>query len=101
MVLRNTCREGFPVTSFKQTQRGSECLRCALDNHNPKVYSTDNNMDPGPVPDVLTVSCFTFILRLVIQYFITPLPHYNQVIFILLAYFRLLLASKMRGEFSV
>jgi len=32
------------------------CSRCNNDKHVPKIYSADNNMDPGPVPMELTVS---------------------------------------------
>ena len=29
------------------------CTRCKKDKHTPKIYSSDNNMDPGPVPPEL------------------------------------------------
>ena len=36
----------------------TECLRCTSDKHSPKVYSSDNNMNPGCVPPELMVgSC--------------------------------------------
>ena len=33
----------------------TECVRCRRDKHIPKVYSTANNMNPGPVPPELVV----------------------------------------------
>ena len=31
----------------------SECLQCSRDKKSPKLYSVDNNMDPGDVPPEL------------------------------------------------
>ena len=48
-----TCLEGFPGL---QLHLGSaECLRCSRDKHIPKLYSSANNMDPGPIPSELQV----------------------------------------------
>ena len=48
-----TCLESFPGL---QLHLGSaECLRCCRDKHIPKLYSSSNNMDPGPIPSKLQV----------------------------------------------
>ena len=48
-----TCLESFPGL---QLHLGSaECLRCSRDKHIPKLYSSANNMDPGPIPSELQV----------------------------------------------
>ena len=47
------CIERFPSIYVDTT---SICKRCCNDKHVPKLYSADNNMDPGPVPPELTVS---------------------------------------------
>ena len=31
------------------------CVRCCRDKHIPKMYSSANNMDPGPLPPQLQV----------------------------------------------
>ena len=48
-----TCLESFPGL---QLHLGSaECLRCSRDKRIPKLYSSANNMDPGPIPSELQV----------------------------------------------
>ena len=32
-----------------------ECVHCHSDRHIPKLYSFDDNMDPGPIPPALMV----------------------------------------------
>ena len=54
-----TCLEGFPALNVRAVSPDSEdteCVRCRQDEHIPKVYSSSNNMDPGPVPSELLVS---------------------------------------------
>ena len=46
-----TCMERFPGVTVRAT---SECVR---DKHIPNVYSCDNNMHPGHVPQALLVRC--------------------------------------------
>ena len=46
-----TCLEHFPGLK----KREGECIRCFGDKHNPKMYSSSNNMNPGPVPPELMV----------------------------------------------
>ena len=48
-----TCMERFPGMTVRATSAGTECVRCNRDKHIPKVYSCDNNMHPGPVPQAL------------------------------------------------
>ena len=43
-----TCSEGFP--GLQPRSHSTECVRCNQDKHVPKLYSSMNNMDPGPVP---------------------------------------------------
>ena len=42
------CNESFP--SIELTSSTSVCSRCSRDKQEPKLYSPDNNMDPGSVP---------------------------------------------------
>ena len=30
-----------------------ECVHCHYDKHIPKLFSFDNNMDPGPIPPAI------------------------------------------------
>jgi hypothetical protein len=46
------------------------CRRCNHDSSSPKLYSIDNNMDPGPVPSKLQVILY-------IDFIIVVLYHYN------------------------
>ena len=49
----STCLESFPGL---QLHLGSaECLHCSQDKRIPKLYSSANNMDPGPIPSELQV----------------------------------------------
>ena len=49
----STCMESFP--GMKMSSPSSECQRCCRDKVVPKLYSSANNMDPGPVPSELEV----------------------------------------------
>ena len=49
-----TCSERFP--GLQLHSNSTECLRCSRDKHTPKVYSSANNMSPGPIPPQLQVS---------------------------------------------
>ena len=48
-----TCSEGFPGLTLQSDT--TECLRCSRDRHEPKLFSSANNMDPGPLPIQLQV----------------------------------------------
>ena len=48
------CLEQFPNLRVDNHQC---CRRCATDKHVPKLFSCQNNMNPGAVPPELTVSC--------------------------------------------
>ena len=52
-----TCSEAFPGLRL----HSRECQRCSRDKHIPKLYSSANNMDPGPVPPQLQVSFKSFL----------------------------------------
>ena len=54
MVKCTTCLEQFP--GLNMHSGSTECARCHRDHHTPKLYSPDNNMDPGVVPVQLQVS---------------------------------------------
>ena len=54
-----TCLESFPGLKLKS--QSTECVRCSRDKHTPKLYSSANNMDPGPVPSELQVSIYVFL----------------------------------------
>ena len=49
----STCSEAFPGLHLHPGS--SECVRCGRDKRTPKLYSTGNNMDPGPIPTQLQV----------------------------------------------
>ena len=55
-----TCLERFPALNVKADSPDSEdteCVHCRQDEHIPKVYSSSNNMDPGPVVLTAQFSC--------------------------------------------
>jgi len=55
----NTCSVRFP--NLTMSRNNTECSCCHQDRRIPKLYSTANNMNPGPVPQQLLVSsCVTF-----------------------------------------
>ena len=56
-TLCNVCLEQFP--SIKANETGV-CNRCQGDSEVPRLYSAENNMDPGPVPPELCVSLCRF-----------------------------------------
>ena len=53
-MLCNVCLEEFPsfITNSTTTEM---CHRCNLDTQTPKIFSAENNMNPGPVPPELLV----------------------------------------------
>lgn len=59
----STCLENFPGVKMKSNS--SECVRCHLDSHIPKLYSSANNMHPGVVPPHLQVSLNGILYQLV------------------------------------
>ena len=50
----SVCSESFPGLQLRSLS--TECVRCSRDKHIPKVYSSANNMDPGPLPPQLQVN---------------------------------------------
>ena len=52
-VKCTVCLENFPTL---KVNTAGICTRCDGDKHSPKLYSPQNNMDPGPVPPQLRVS---------------------------------------------
>ena len=53
-----TCAERFPNLNVVAVSEGiTECRRCNQDKRVPKLFSTANNMNPGPLPSQLQV-CF-------------------------------------------
>lgn len=57
-TLCNICKERFPTI---RTNELGVCHRCLADSQVPKLFSVENNMDPGSVPAELCVSCI-FVL---------------------------------------
>ena len=51
----STCHELLPGHSLESS---TECTRCARDSSSSKLYSSDNNMDPGPVLPLLFLHQF-------------------------------------------
>ena len=66
LAMCSTCFE----LSFAGLPYGTTCIRCSRDSSVIKLYSHDNNMDPGSVPSQLQVY---------IHYF----AHYNTCYFIM------------------
>ena len=54
MPACTTCCKQFP--GLKVNSHSGECLSCSRDKHVPKLYSSENNMNPGPVPQQLQVN---------------------------------------------
>ena len=50
----STCSESLPGLQLHPPS--TECVCCFRDNRTPKLYSSANNMDPGPLPPQLQVS---------------------------------------------
>ena len=46
---RVTCKEAWPTKQGLSLAR-FECLRCKRHEGNPKLYSQENDMDPGALP---------------------------------------------------
>ena len=49
----STCLESFPGLQLRPPS--TECVHCYPDKHAPKMYSSANNIDPGPLPTQLQV----------------------------------------------
>ena len=47
----NVCMEMWPVRT--RLQNPYTCLRCSRDKNNPKIFSKENDMDPGDLPPCL------------------------------------------------
>ncbi len=47
------CSEKFPGT--KMASLSTTCIQCYRDKANSKLYSSENNMNPGAVPNELQV----------------------------------------------
>ena len=69
--------EHFPGLTVRTVSPDSgsnttECLRCSRDKHIPKIYSRDNNMNPGCQPYNLMVRysymCNSFVILLLLSY---------------------------------
>ena len=59
-ILCNVCLERFP-TITTNTIPTEICHRCNIDKETPKLFSVENNMDPGPVPHELSVSSINVV----------------------------------------
>ena len=53
----STCSESSPGLQFRPPS--TEYVRCCRDKHVPKMCSSANNMDPGPLPPQLQVGTYT------------------------------------------
>ncbi len=67
------CNESFPITNPSSTSGG--CTRCKRDKYQPKLYSRENNMDPGNVPDQL--QDLTQVEELLIASVVPMMPVYR------------------------
>ncbi len=52
----NICSVCLETFSGAKMTKSTICQRCCRDKKDPKLYSTNNNMDPGEVPIELQVS---------------------------------------------
>ena len=57
-VVCNVCSEKFHTNNSTPSEI---CRRCNVDTQAPKLFSLQNNMDPGPVPFELSVSYINVI----------------------------------------
>ena len=57
-VLCNICKEHFPTIS---TDELGVCHWCLVDSKVPKLFSAENNINPGSVPAEFCVNCI-FVL---------------------------------------
>ena len=56
----STCVEKFPTLIVTTVQDGiTECKRCRQDKSIPEQFSSENNMNPGKVPQKLQVYRYT------------------------------------------
>ena len=62
----SVCSEGFP--GLQLHSQSTECQRCSRDKHAPKLLSSTNNMDPGPVPPQLQVIHVCTMKSLLLHY---------------------------------
>ena len=53
-----TCSESYP--RLQLSSQSTVCLRCTQDKHIPKLYSTANSMNPGPIPPQLQVGIILY-----------------------------------------
>ena len=58
----SSCLECWP--NLNMASHSTECSRCSKDKNIPKLYSSANNMDPGPIPTQLQV-CHNLLSSLV------------------------------------
>ena len=47
------CQECFPTIKLSEA---GHCIRCHSDSRISRLFSNENNMDPGPIPPELSVS---------------------------------------------
>ena len=72
-----TCLEHFPGIQLYPSI--TECMQGYRDKHIPKLYSSTNNMNPGPLPPQLKVStCVCFITIIIRIVFITIARTYKR-----------------------
>ena len=57
----NTCSTCHELLFGHSLDSSNDCNRCAKDSSFPSLYSSDNNMDPGPVPTQLQVHVHVLI----------------------------------------
>ena len=76
-VVCNVCSEDFYANNITPSEI---CRRCNLDTQLPKLFFSQNNMDPGPVPFELSVSCINVIHLLICDVLMAAMtPHLRHV----------------------
>ena len=73
---------GLAVRAISPDSNDSECTHCRLDKYIPKLYSSANNMDPGPLPSELytdtysLLSLYSLLMYRVLHFYYTYHTHH-------------------------
>ena len=91
------CNEKFPGLQLHNLT--TQCTRCYKDKQDIKLYSKENNMDPGILPTVLQVNVHIINLPQDVQYVAQTLPRLPSTLDIII--FRQIDNAKKHKDFTV